>query len=278
MTTPDLFLEESIEAARRGVSVRILLSDAFLDPKDPKDNTYTVQFVNDLARREGLDLQARVIRSDIGGIDKIHNKGIVVDDRQVFISSVNWSYNSPANNREVGLIIDHPQIGALYADLFAFDWYNGTPADYPLITEADTVNGYVEIANFGQKAVELSGWTLSTSAGEWTLPSRTVVYPGKPLVVARDAVAMKAKYGLIPTLVEVPGLVMRSDRDTVQLRRPERGRLVDAVSWGEHQPGWKLSGPARGPVCRENPGKDTNTHLDWVQAAKGTPGAAGCGR
>lgn len=116
-TTPDLFLEESIAAARRGVKVRILLSNAFLDPKDPKDNTNTVSYVNDIARREGLDMQARIISSDITALDKVHNKGVLVDGRKVLVSSVNWSLNSPLNNREVSLILDHPDLGEYFTDI-----------------------------------------------------------------------------------------------------------------------------------------------------------------
>jgi phosphatidylserine/phosphatidylglycerophosphate/cardiolipin synthase-like enzyme len=75
------------------VKVRILLSDAFLDPNDPKDNTKTMAYVNDIARREALDLQARIIKSSLAGLDKIHNKGVVVDGRRALVSSVNWSLN-----------------------------------------------------------------------------------------------------------------------------------------------------------------------------------------
>ncbi len=258
------------------MSVRILLSDAFLDPEEPKDNTNTVGYVNDIARREGLDLQARIMRSDLGGLDKIHNKGVVVDDKRVLVSSINWSYNSPANNREVGVIIDHPQIASYFADIFTFDWYNGTPADYPLITEVDAATGFLEISNFGPKPVDMSGWSLSSSSGDWVLPAKTVVYPGKPLVLARDAAFFKGRYGAVPTLVELTGLTIGPDRDTLKLRRQDR--VIDAVAWGEHQPGWKLAGPGRTAICRENPGKDTNTYLDWAPSSKGTPGIAGCGK
>lgn len=95
----------------------VLLSDSFLDPSNPRDNTNTVQYLNSLAYREGLDLQARIFRSDIAAVDKIHNKGLIVDGRKVLVSSVNWSYNSPANNREVSLILDHPTIGEYYTDI-----------------------------------------------------------------------------------------------------------------------------------------------------------------
>jgi cardiolipin synthase A/B len=116
--TPDVYLAEAIAAARRGVQVRILLSDAFLDPKDPRDNSHTVEYVNQLARQERLDMQARIVKSRLAGIDKIHNKGVVVDSRKVLISSVNWSQNSPANNRETSLLLEHPTVGAYYTDIF----------------------------------------------------------------------------------------------------------------------------------------------------------------
>jgi cardiolipin synthase A/B len=116
-TTPDLYLEEAIAAARRGVKVRILLSNAFLNPRDPKDNTNTVAYVNAIARRERLDMEARLIRTDINGLDKIHNKGIIVDGRKVLVSSVNWSLNSPLNNREVSLLFDHLDLGSYYTDV-----------------------------------------------------------------------------------------------------------------------------------------------------------------
>jgi cardiolipin synthase len=130
-TTPDLYLEEAIAAARRGVKVRILLSNSFLDPSDPKDNTHTVRYVNEIARKEKLNLEARLFRSDLAQLDKIHNKGVIVDGRKVLVSSVNWSYNSPANNREVSLILDHPTIGAYFTDLFTSVTRGTRP--YPLL-------------------------------------------------------------------------------------------------------------------------------------------------
>jgi cardiolipin synthase A/B len=115
---PDLYLAEAIAAARRGVRVRILLSDAYLNPNDPKDNTKTVRYLNQLARQENLDLQARIFRSDVAALEKIHNKGIIVDSQRAFVSSINWSQNSPMNNREVGLILEHPDVGAYYTRIF----------------------------------------------------------------------------------------------------------------------------------------------------------------
>lgn len=116
--TPNLFLAEAVEAARRGVKVRILLGDAFIDTSHPKDNTYTIRWVNQVAARERLDLQARMVQSRLRGFDKVHNKGVIADGIRVLVSSINWSNNSPTNNREVGVIVDSPEVAEFYEDLF----------------------------------------------------------------------------------------------------------------------------------------------------------------
>ncbi len=126
--TPNLFLEASIDAARRGVSVKILLDDTWynVDEEDPVSNLNTVRYVNDLARREGLDLEARLVDSEALGLEKIHTKGLVVDERIALISSINWNENSPTNNREAGIIIIGEPAG-YYARVFEHDW-NGEMA------------------------------------------------------------------------------------------------------------------------------------------------------
>ncbi|HWI64953.1 MAG TPA: lamin tail domain-containing protein, partial [Symbiobacteriaceae bacterium] len=265
-TTPNLYLEEAIAAARRGVKVRILLSDAFLDPRDPKDNTHTVTYVNDIARREKLDMEARVIDGQRAALDKIHNKGVLVDGRKVLVSSVNWSLNSPLNNREVSLVLDSLDLGAYFTDMFTYDWYNGTPADYPLITEIDATNGFVELTNPTAKTLDLSGWQLTANAGTWSLPARTTLAAGRTLVVARDAAAFRAKFGPTVTPLEIKQLIFTQNGDTVRLKH---GALtVDLVAWASARPGWDLPKAA---LCRPVAGKDTNTRLDWTRAPSPTP-------
>lgn len=273
--TPNLYLSEAIAAARRGVRVRILLSDAFLDPDNTKDNTRTVGYVNALARQSGLDMEARIVRSDIALIDKIHNKGIIVDERKVLVSSVNWSRNSPANNREVSLLIDHPEIGRHFSDLFTYDWYDGTPASYPLITEVDAANGFVELTYYGRRPLEIGGWTLRTPAGTVVLPTRTTLAPGRALAVTADAEALRQRFGRPVQVVELPGLRLGGVRGEVRLIRS--GRVIDAIAWGMEKP-WQLADPSSAPLCRPNPGKDTNTGLDWSSGHKSSPGLPGCGK
>jgi phosphatidylserine/phosphatidylglycerophosphate/cardiolipin synthase-like enzyme len=124
--TPNLLLEEAIQAARRGVSVKILLDSTWynIEWEDPVSNLHTVRYINELAEREGLDLEARLADAEGLGVEKIHTKGIVVDDRAVLISSVNWNEHSPTKNREVGVIF-YGEPAEYYAQVFLCDWEGG---------------------------------------------------------------------------------------------------------------------------------------------------------
>ena len=126
--TPDLYLEEVLAAARRGVQVRVLLDDDSeyrehgtpTAPPAPR-NAETCAYINRLARGEGLDAACRILDVDASGLDKIHNKGVIADG-QVLVSSINWSYNSPSHNRELGLIIESPALADHFAVVFDWDW------------------------------------------------------------------------------------------------------------------------------------------------------------
>jgi phosphatidylserine/phosphatidylglycerophosphate/cardiolipin synthase-like enzyme len=55
-------------------------------------------------------------------IKQIHNKGVIVDDSRVLVSSINWNSNSPNFNREAGVIIDHPGVARYFLEVFEDDW------------------------------------------------------------------------------------------------------------------------------------------------------------
>ncbi len=124
---PDLYLEAAIEAARHGVRVRILLDGTWynVEGDDPVDNDDTVAYVNGIARREGLPLEAKVIDADSRGLSKVHNKGVLVDGRVAFVSSLNWNRNAVTNNREVGLIVEGGEIVEPFRAAFEHDWSEG---------------------------------------------------------------------------------------------------------------------------------------------------------
>src|SRR5690606_7634234 len=55
-------------------------------------------------------------------VEKIHNKGVIIDREKVLVSSINWNMNSPTFNREAGVIIHHPGVGEHYSLAFERDW------------------------------------------------------------------------------------------------------------------------------------------------------------
>ena len=119
------FLARAVESARRGVQVRVLLDSYSYNTEGEEDNDELVVTLNNLARREQIPLEARC--ADLAGnnIEKIHNKGVIVDRSRVLVSSINWNTNSPTFNREAGVIIDHAEVGEYFTLIFEDDWEAG---------------------------------------------------------------------------------------------------------------------------------------------------------
>ena len=146
-TTPSLLVQALVEAARRGVRVRVLLdcsefncnlvSERYDRKRDNNDDT--VAWLREIAAEEGLDIDARLLdvndaserrrddRED-AGYSKIHNKGLVIDGRTVLISSINGSENSFKGNREMGVLVTAEPVADYYAHLF---WYDFTTVAAP---------------------------------------------------------------------------------------------------------------------------------------------------
>ena len=116
------YLEEAIDAARRGVSVRIILDSYYYNVEGDDDNDEMAAYINSVAGAESLDLEARLARTGYGMPVKVHNKGVIVDSEVVLISSVNWNENSPQMNREAGIIAEGSGIAGYYRDIFSHDW------------------------------------------------------------------------------------------------------------------------------------------------------------
>ena len=116
------FLACALEAARRGVRVRVLLDSYYYNTEEEEDNDELVAVLNTLALKEQIPLEARC--ADLAGnnLEKIHNKGVIVDRKMVLVSSINWNTNSPTFNREAGVIIDHPEVGDYFSRVFEDDW------------------------------------------------------------------------------------------------------------------------------------------------------------
>jgi cardiolipin synthase len=123
---PNPYIDAAVEAARRGVRVRVLLDSSWFNTNEDCDNDEMAAWLNAVAERERLPLEARCADLDANNLEKIHNKGVIVDKRRTLISSINWNENSPSFNREAGIIIDHPGVAAYFTGAFEDDWSAGS--------------------------------------------------------------------------------------------------------------------------------------------------------
>ena len=126
---PNPFLEATLRAARRGVTCRILLDGSWWnDDPEAEGNDDVAARLNAFAERDGLPLEVRLVEPR-GPIDRVHNKGVLVDGRAVFVGSMNWAHGSATENREVGVIVEGRELaGAFEASLLA-DWGTARSAD-----------------------------------------------------------------------------------------------------------------------------------------------------
>ncbi|HET6581358.1 MAG TPA: phospholipase D-like domain-containing protein, partial [Methanoregula sp.] len=128
------YLSAAINASRRGVHVRVLLDSYWFNTEDEKDNDEMVDLINRIGISEHIPLEARCADLALIGVEKIHNKGVIVDDKRVLVSSINWNSVSPNFNREAGVIIDHPGVAGYFLTVFEDDW-NLSPEIPPVTTD-----------------------------------------------------------------------------------------------------------------------------------------------
>ena len=112
-------LRAVLRAADRGVTVRVHLSDGWYVAED---NAALAGWLNRRAEAAGWDLEARVDES--AGYEKVHTKGVVVDDT-VVLGSLNWANAAADENREVLVALEGEAAAGYYADVFESDWSGG---------------------------------------------------------------------------------------------------------------------------------------------------------
>lgn len=114
-----------LEAAGRGVKVRVLLDANGYNVESEDDNDEVAVRLNRLASGRDLPLQARLFPPGQEGPLKIHNKGLVKDSEEVLVSSMNWNYHGAYLNREVGLHLSSPNLASAFTTAFLEDWERG---------------------------------------------------------------------------------------------------------------------------------------------------------
>ncbi|MWV39832.1 phospholipase D-like domain-containing protein [Natrialba sp. INN-245] len=111
-------LEATLDAARRGVDVRILLDSTWYHEDE---NAALANDLEAIAADEELALQATVVdRTD--RFEKIHAKGVIVDREAAVVGSANWNENAFENNREVLLVLHGESAAEYYVAVFDGDW------------------------------------------------------------------------------------------------------------------------------------------------------------
>jgi cardiolipin synthase len=132
------YLSAAVNASRRGVSVRVLLDSYWYNVEGPNDNDEMAALINRIGSSEHIPLEAKCIDLSVSPVEKIHNKGVIVDDERVLVSSINWNSNSPNFNREAGVIIDHPGAARYFREVFDDDWN-------PMVNTARSKPDYVKV-------------------------------------------------------------------------------------------------------------------------------------
>jgi phosphatidylserine/phosphatidylglycerophosphate/cardiolipin synthase-like enzyme len=115
------FANWTVDAARRGVRVRVLLSGKWYNEAE---NRNTTRRLNRLAAAEGLDLDAKLVEPR-SRFEKIHVKGAVVDGERAVVGSLNWNDHAATENREVVVVVEDEAVGDYYRRAFRADWRGG---------------------------------------------------------------------------------------------------------------------------------------------------------
>ncbi|MBT8508594.1 hypothetical protein AZH53_09270 [Methanomicrobiaceae archaeon CYW5] len=131
------YLAAAVAAAGRGVPVRIILDSYWFNVEGEDDNDEMAAAINARAAAEGLPLEARLARTTDDDIVKVHTKGVIVDGEEVLVSSINWNEHSPSFNREAGVIIRHPGVGAYFTAVFEDDWEDAAGTPFTGTADAD---------------------------------------------------------------------------------------------------------------------------------------------
>jgi hypothetical protein len=107
----------------------------------------------------------------------------------------------------------------------------------PAALGADDEYEFVELANRGSNAVDVSGWQLKDRDDfhSYYLPAGTEIPSGGFLVIARDCAALRQAYGAEVPCVGGVAFPLGNDGDTVRIL-DGAGRLVDQVTYLDERP------------------------------------------
>jgi len=289
-TDPNLRLEAYIGAARRGARVRILLNGGdFGRPGFQNVNTATVAYVNQIARDEGLDLEAATGDPTFYGI---HNKMILVRHSgvgHVHIGSINGSESSNKLNREMAIQVSSNEVYDYLKGMFDLDWRWSQPvylplvvrrytppADHLLISEVSYWGAceWVEVYNPTPLPATLTGCGVgdarksSDYEGMYRFPTR-VLGPGEVVVVAGDAARcayVAPDYEMFGADPRVPNLSRDQSWGTGEFGLGNQGDEVLLLDHSDQAIDVVVYGSGSYPGVAAHPGVDWGDTLERVPA------------
>lgn len=110
------FVEKLVNKSKQGVDVKVIMN---YNPSYG-DTTEKCKLTKQFFEENGIDV--KFVYTNWSYFTNVHNKGMVVDNKSVLISSINWNENSVTRNREAGVIIENEEVARYYAEVFFYDW------------------------------------------------------------------------------------------------------------------------------------------------------------
>jgi hypothetical protein len=224
--TDDQLGDAVVRAARRGVTVRVILG---VDQDKMLGGEY----------EKLVSTGVPVVVASVPGL--FHHKFALIDGTLVITGSYDWSDTADKENYENVVFIHCSVLTAnltvpeRYAMEFNRLWEglravaessSGEPAFYsavhPVIIHAvDRIRECIELLNISTAPVDIGGWSISDLEGSYSFPPGTLLNPDEPYLVCIDT------YN--PTYSS-QGLYLNDEHDEVFLITPE-GEIIDEVVW-----------------------------------------------
>jgi len=223
--TDDQVGDAVARAARRGVSVRVILSagqDTVLGGEYDKLVAANIEVV--VVGKQAL----------------FNHRFAVVDERIVITGSYDWSdYSNKSRYDDVLFISCTAGSSTVHEFTAEFErlWQKlsaetGTIVTQPslssgvqsvVIHSVDPAGECIQLLDISSAPIDISGWRLSDLEGSYAFPPDTIINPDDPYEVCIDT------YN--PTH-DTEGLYLNDDHDEVFLITPD-GRIIDERVWGK---------------------------------------------
>jgi phosphatidylserine/phosphatidylglycerophosphate/cardiolipin synthase-like enzyme len=133
--TKSIYLEQQYVLAGDGVKDLIKV----MSKKKTDDPDFDIRVISSAAFPENwaktqATLEAAGLLGSLKAINPksfthCHNKGVIVDNQAVLVSSTNWSTNSIDRAREAGVLVRSAKITEYYKEVFLLDWDEGLRPD-----------------------------------------------------------------------------------------------------------------------------------------------------